>query len=85
MNVTLPPRTPVNLYASTGITVGTQISTLNLTPSDVRLYWTVGAPNASDDHVVLLYGRGMGVNDAGDPGAWAMSVAGSEIDVKVVV
>ena len=80
-NVVLPKKTWVNLYAATSITVGTQINSLNLTPNDVRLASTVAEPVITDDHLPLLFGRGTGQNDAGDPGAWAFCLSGGAIDV----
>jgi hypothetical protein len=84
MNVKLPSRTWVDLYASTGITVGLQIKTINITPNDVRLADTTIEPTPADDHIPLLFGRGVYQNDIGDLGAWAMCVAGGAIDVKEV-
>lgn len=81
-NVTLPARTWVDLYAATGFTVGVQIETINLTPNDVRLAATAAEPTVSDGHIPLPYRSGKGVNDAGDPGAWALCVAGGAIDVR---
>ena len=83
-NVKLPPRTWVDLYAATGITVGVQIKTINVNPNDVRLAYTALEPVVSDDHVPLLFGRGVYQNEIGDLGAWAMCVAGGAIDVKEV-
>ena len=85
MNITLPKATWVNLYTATGISVGTQIETINLTPSDIRLASTAIEPIVSDDHIPLLFGRGKGLNDAGDAGAWAMCISGGAVDVKEVV
>ena len=83
-NVKLPARTWVDLYAATGITVGVQIKTINITPNDVRLADTATEPTPNDDHIPLLFGRGVFENDIGDAGAWAMCVAGGAIDVKEV-
>jgi len=83
-NVILPARTWVDLYAATGFTVGVQLNTVNLTPNDVRLVATENEPVASDSHIPLLFGRGTGQNDIGDPGAWALCVAGGAIDVAEV-
>lgn len=84
-NVALPARTWVDLYAATGIVVGTQIEVLNLTPNSVRLASTEFEPTVSDDHVPLPFRAAKGVNDAGDDGAWALCVAGGGVDVKEVV
>lgn len=81
-NVTLPARTWVDLYDATGITVGVQIEAINLTPNDVRLAATSVEPTVNDDHIPLTYRSGKGLNDAGDPGAWALCVAGGAVDVR---
>lgn len=81
-NVILPPKVWVNLYASTGIVVGTQINSINITSNDVRLASTATEPNGNTDHVPLLFGRGTGQNDVGDLGAWAFCIGGGAIDVK---
>ncbi len=81
MNVTLPARTPVDLYAATGFTIGAQLTSINLTSGDVRL--SVLESELTSDHVVI--GPYMSAtNDDGDAGAWAMSVSGGSINVKEV-
>ena len=72
----------MDLYASTGIAVGTKITALNITPNDVRLASTAGEPTPTTDHVPVLFGRGKGINDVGDPGAWAMCIGGGAVDIK---
>jgi hypothetical protein len=84
-NVSLPARTWVNLYAATGIVVGTQIEVVNLTPNSVRLAATLAQPTVNDDHLPLEFRTTKGINDAGDAGAWALCVAGGGVDVKEVV
>jgi hypothetical protein len=85
MNVTLPERTYVDLYAETGITVGVQIEVLNIATNDVRLYATASTPDPkSDDHLPLAKDREAARNQIGDPGAWAISVAGGAVDVREV-
>ena len=78
-NVTLPPRTPVNLYAVTGITVGTVLTISNLGVGDVRL--STSETGLQDDYVPLnAYEQA--VNAATDPGAWAYSVGGAGVNVR---
>lgn len=84
-NVVLPARTWVDLYAATGIIVGTQLSVHNITPNDVRLVTSATEPSGTDDHIPLVYGRGVTAeNETGDPGAWALCVGGGAVDVKEV-
>lgn len=81
-NVILPDRTWVDLYAATGITVGNLISVINITPDDVKLAFSELVPTTNDDIVPLLFGRGSGHNDFGDPGAWALCNGGGAINVN---
>ena len=81
-NVILPPATWVNLYAATGITVGTKIIATNITPSDVRLADTASAPTPSDDHFPLLFRHLPVANKLGASGAWAFCSGGGAIDVR---
>lgn len=83
-NVLLPKETYVDLYAGSGITVGTQIKVLNMTPNTVRLFSTASTPTSTDDNIPLPFRAGTAQNDAGDPGAWAYSVSGGSVDVKEV-
>ena len=80
-NVTLPMNEWVDLYDATGITVGVQINSVNLTPNSVRLASTASEPTISDDHLPLEFRSGVAQNDTGDPGAWALCVGGGAIDV----
>ena len=83
MNVTLPPRTPVDLYAATGITVGAQLRVSNIATTDVRLSTT--EDGLVDDHVpITVYEQA--VNNAGDVGAWASAAQlGGAVNVVEVV
>lgn len=46
-DVVLPAKTPVNLYAATGITVGTKVSVQNVASGDVRVHVGAGTPTRS--------------------------------------
>lgn len=81
MNVTLPSRTPVDLYATTGITVGAQLKVSVNGAGDVRL--SDSEAGLVTDHIVLKC-YDCAQNDAGDTGAWALSVSGSGLNVKEV-
>lgn len=82
--VTLPPKTFVDLYAATGITVGTQLAAINLTPDDVRLFDTQNEPTSTDNYTPCLYRGGAALNSATDLGAWAWSLVGGALEVKEV-
>lgn len=85
MIVRLPPGEFIDLYDATGITIGVQIEAMNITPNDVSLFATTNIPDASnDDHIPLLFGHDIATNESGDTGAWAISVGGGAVDVKVV-
>lgn len=78
MNVKLPKRTAVDLYAATGITVGNKIKVSNLTTGDARL--SESEAGLVNDHVPLgPYAQAL--NDLGDPGAWALSTGGGGVNV----
>ncbi len=78
-NVKLPANTAVNLYAATGINVGTQLIAINQTSGDVRLSTSEAGLNT--DHVPLnVYGSLR--NETGDAGAWAISTSGGSINVR---
>ena len=83
MNVTLPANTLVDLYAATGLTVGTVIEVANMTADSVRLFSTADA-EFTDDHYPCEFRRPPVVNKATDLGAWALSVAGGIVDVQEV-
>ena len=83
-NVTLPEGVWVNLYAATGIAVGTKIIVQNLTPSYVRLCSKATAPTSADGFNAIPFARNA-VNQASDAGAWAMSTSGGNLSVAVSV
>ncbi len=79
MNVKLPGRTPVDLYAATGITVGTRLIAVNQTTGDVRL--STSEAGLQSDHIPLKPYATL-TNDAGDTGAWAMTTIVGSINVR---
>lgn len=82
-NVDLPANTYVDLYAATGIVVGTQITVSNITSPSVNLYATAAQPLSDSDRFVVQYNSISAQNEAGDPGAWAFCGVGGAVDVKV--
>lgn len=85
MNVKLPAKTFVDLYAATGFTVGTKLKVKNLTPDSVRLFSTAAEPLPTDDHYPCEFRECPVTNEDTDLGAWAMSVTGGGVDVQEVV
>lgn len=79
-NISVPAGTWVNLYAASGIAVGTKIAVQNLTQNEVRITTRATTPPDSTGYTSLLMGM-VGTNQAGDSGAWAMSPIGSSVNV----
>ena len=81
-NISIPAGAWVDLYAASGIPVGTKISVQNLSYGDVRLAAKATAPTDKDGYALLQFGRAA-PNQAGDTGAWAMSPIGSIVNVAI--
>ena len=82
-NIKLPANEWVDLYAESGIAVGTQILTENLTQTPAKLYAGATAPidNLSFSRLMQYEEK---INDVGDTGAWAKSeVVDGLVNVKV--
>lgn len=84
-DVTLPAKTPVDLYAATGITVGTKVRVQNITSSDVRVHVGATTPTMGVSGGALLIPSQSGENTQGDSGLWAWSVTGGAVQVVEVV
>ncbi|QDP56534.1 MAG: hypothetical protein Tp118SUR00d2C21406351_40 [Prokaryotic dsDNA virus sp.] len=84
-DVTLPAKTPVDLYAATGITVGTQVNVQNLTSGDVRVHVGATEPTLGVSGSGLLVPGQSGENTQGDSGLWAWSITGGAVQVTEVV
>ena len=70
-NTPLPANTWVDLYAATGITVGTKLLLQNLGNSSIRLASSATTP--SGDGFKRVYSGSSAYNATGDSGAWAYS------------
>ena len=84
-DVVLPAKTPVDLYAATGITVGAKVNVENITSSDVRVHVGSVAPTMGVSGASLLLPGQSGENTQGDSGLWAWSVTGGAVQVVEVV
>ena len=84
-DVVLPAKTPVNLYAETGITVGTKVSVQNVASGDVRVHVGAGTPAMGVSGAALLLPGQSGENTQGDSGLWAWNVSGGAVQVVEVV
>ena len=69
-NVTVSERVWTNIYAATGITVGTQILVQNIGSCDVYLTSQAAAPTDDTAHQIVKRGQ-FALNDPDDAGAWA--------------
>ena len=86
-NVVLPANTWVDLYAATGVPVGTAIGVSNIGVNDIQLTVAAAQPPIGFDAFDILQ-RKNGVrlrNSDGDSGAWAFSPQyGGKVQVGVI-
>ena len=84
-NVILPRSTWVDLYAATGIVVGTSISVENNSEYDVRLTEKATQPLASDGYVHLSPNTNISKTFEDTPsGAWAYCQMGGILNVQAL-
>jgi hypothetical protein len=81
-DVALPANEWVDLYAATGITVGTQINVQNVGASDFRIATSAAAP-VSERGEIIEPRKFPWQNSAGESGAWALSKFGGLATVAV--
>lgn len=79
--VEIPPNTWIDLYASTGITVGVEITFQNVGSSEVITTESLAEPLSIDGHNSLET-RKFFSNTSGNIGAWAFSFLGSTLQVE---
>ena len=83
-NISIPIDQWVDLYAASGITVGTRIKVQNIAVNTVLLYSGAVAPASLDYYAIIERGV-QAVNDIGDSGAWAYAKGNNGlVNVKVV-
>lgn len=85
-NITLTANTWTDLYAETGIAVGTAIKVQNIGVADVYLTVSASTPSLDLDRYNVVQ-RENGVflrNDEGSTGAWAYCQSTGKINVSVV-
>ena len=81
-NISLPANTWVEIYAASGITVGTKILLQNLGNTNVRLTTKATIPIAGDGFKRVANGQ-QAVNEAGSTGEWVLSpIVDGEINVS---
>ena len=81
-NITIPERTWVDLYAASGISVGTQLVVKLLGGYEVRLVTAATEPSDMSAFDVLVSRTVPVTNDSGASGAWAWSFGGALINVE---
>ena len=81
--VTIPGNIWVDLYAETGILVGTKIIVQNSGSSEVKLTESAGQPPLTNVGVNPLRVRDFFTNIDGNVGAWAFSDTGTTLQVEV--
>lgn len=81
-SVELPKNQWVDLYASTGITVGNQLVIQNVGSSDAILFEDNSEPPAIPQGKNNIKVDGYLTNKAGNIGAWALSRDGSSLQVE---
>jgi hypothetical protein len=82
-NILVPPNVWVNLYAQSGVVVGTRICVQNIGCHDVLLVTQELEPTLYQNHRLLVRGQ-IATNEKGDSGAWAYSFAGGLVNVMEV-
>ena len=85
-NITLEPNTWTDLYAATGIDVGTAIKVQNLGVADVYLTVSASTPSLDLDRYNVVQ-RENGIflrNDTGSSGAWAYCNSIGKINVSII-
>lgn len=73
-NIPLDISTWVDLYAESGIAVGTKLLVQNIGSNPVKIYVGATAPIVDDSYKVLPMWR-EATNETGDSGAWAKSLS----------
>ena len=82
-SVLIPPNQWVDLYAATGISVGTQIIVQNIGSSEADLTESAAEPISSDGFNPIPP-REFFTNAAGNVGAWAFSRDKTTLQVEAV-
>lgn len=84
--VVLPQGVWIDLYAATGVAVGTQIDIQNIGESDVYLRTSATDPGTARGDWQLLRRGIQARNEANDPGEWAISLASNGyVNIRVAL
>jgi hypothetical protein len=81
-NITIPEQTWVDLYAASGIAIGTQILVQNIGACDIYLTSQASQPTDDTAHQIIKRSQ-FAINDAGDTGAWAYCREGGLVNVRL--
>lgn len=84
-NIVIPPMTVVDLYAQSGIAIGTKITVQMIADAEALLYAgsTLSSKPSDATGYMPMYGRKSYTNEAGDLGAFIWSDTGCTINIKV--
>ena len=83
-NIKLTQNVPKDLYAATGIAVGTRIIAQNIGACDVSLSSQLAAPNLDQGAIHIIQRGDWAINDRSDTGAWAYcNSSGGLINARV--
>ena len=78
--ITIPSKQWVNLYAESGIAVGTAITVHNVGHNQVSLTVKAAEPTNLMAALPISFSNHL-TNETGDSGAWAYSIGGSSVIV----
>lgn len=74
-NVVLTENVWVDLYAASGLAVGTKLRVQNIGGSNIKLHTSAAAPTSGAGYVIIQPMENY-MNYAEDSGAWALSLTG---------
>ncbi len=81
-NTSLPSDVWVDLYADTGIAVGSQLLVQNIGVCDVYLATQLAEPTDETAYQIMERSQ-FAINEPGDSGAWAFCKAGGAVNVRL--
>ena len=84
-NITLQENEWTDIYAATGISVGTKIAVENVGNTDIQLTTLATEPPKDYNAYVVCRRNGPNYeNDTGDSGAWAFCITTGKLNVRIV-
>lgn len=83
-NITIPPKTFVDLLAESGIAQGTPVEIVPLNGNYVQIYNTSAEPTIGTDSYLPCLWPNKVLGQASDAGLWAFSNVGGAVDIREV-